>query len=200
MKKVNIVIGRFQPFTEGHYLCIQTAKKISGLNTVICMIDTAESKADKRHPFPTNMILKVYDGLFSNDSLIEDVVTVKSANIVLIGEELRKRGYEIGSWSCGTDRYADYSRMAERYHDKAGLSDDFRCIEIPRTDEDVSATKARNCLLSDDFRGFIDLMPKSMMFDENDYELMRSQINKVYKVDEMFRRVVKLERFFRFSI
>ena len=164
------------------------------------MIDTPESKVDERRPFTTDLLLDVYEDLFSSDSLIEDVVCVKSANIVLISQELMKRGYQIGSWSCGTDRYSDYKRMSDRYHDKAALSDDFECIEIPRSDEDVSATKARNCLLSDDFRGFIDLKPKSMMFDESDYELMRSQINKVYKVDEMFRRVVKLERFFRFSI
>ena len=40
MKKVNIVVGRFQPFTAGHYACITTAKKLRNLPTVICIINT----------------------------------------------------------------------------------------------------------------------------------------------------------------
>ena len=38
MKKVNICLGRFQPYTLGHYKMIEYGFKENGLSTVILMI------------------------------------------------------------------------------------------------------------------------------------------------------------------
>ena len=181
---VNIVVGRFQPFTAGHYVCVETAKKLKGLTTVICMINTPESKVDKRHPFTTDLLLYLYNELFSNDPYIEKVVPVKNADIVAIGEELRRYGYEIAAWTCGTDRYDTYSSMASKYHDKAGLTDDFEVIEVKRTDEDISATKARGYLLSDDKQAFFSMMPKSVKPSNEFFYSLKEQIDKVYNTPE----------------
>ena len=210
MKRVNIVVGRFQPFTAGHYVCVETAKKLKGLPTVICMINTPESKVDKRHPFTTDLLLYLYNELFSSDPYIEKVVPVKNADIVAIGEELRRYGYEIAAWTCGTDRYATYSAMASKYHDKAGLTDDFEVIEVKRTDEDISATKARSYLLSDDKQAFFSMMPKSVKPSNEFFYSLKEQIDKVYsapdpepkktrrrKLSEQYsleRRVARLEK------
>lgn len=208
MKKVNICIGRFQPFTAGHYKCVEEAWKKKHLPTVICMINVPESKVDQRHPFPSTMLADVYSDLFSNDSKVADLIPVKSANIVAIADELRKNGYEIGSWTCGTDRLADYTKMSSKYHDQAGLADDFEMIEVPRTDEDISATKARNCLLNDDREGFDKMIPDGSVFDTDTlYQTLKDQIDKVYNVSERFnrlsrrlmleRRIRRLERLIR---
>ena len=184
MKRVNIVVGRFQPFTAGHYVCVETAKKLKGLPTVICMINTPESKVDKRHPFTTDLLLYLYNELFSNDPYIEKVVPVKNADIVAIGEELRRYGYEIAAWTCGTDRYDTYSAMANKYHDKAGLTDDFEVIEVKRTDEDISATKARSYLLADDKQAFFSMMPRSVKPSNEFFYSLKEQIDKVYNAPE----------------
>ena len=184
MKSVNIVVGRFQPFTAGHYVCVETAKKLKGLQTVICMINTPESKVDKRHPFTTDLLLYLYNELFSNDPYIEKVVPVKNADIVAIGEELRRYGYEIAAWTCGTDRYDTYSSMASKYHDKAGLTDDFEVIEVKRTDEDISATKARSYLLADDKQAFFSMMPRSVKPSNEFFYSLKEQIDKVYNAPE----------------
>ena len=184
MKRVNIVVGRFQPFTAGHYVCVETAKKLKGLQTVICMINTPESKVDKRHPFTTDLLLYLYNELFSNDPHIEKVVPVKNADIVAIGEELRRYGYEIAAWTCGTDRYDTYSAMASKYHDKAGLTDDFEVIEVKRTDEDISATKARGYLLADDKQAFFSMMPRSVKPSNEFFYSLKEQIDKVYNAPE----------------
>ena len=210
MKRVNIVVGRFQPFTAGHYVCVEIAKKLKGLPTVICMINTPESKVDKRHPFTTDLLLYLYNELFSSDPYIEKVVPVKNADIVAIGEELRRYGYEIAAWTCGTDRYATYSAMASKYHDKACLTDDFEVIEVKRTDEDISATKARNYLLADDKQAFFSMMPKSVKPSNEFFYSLKEQIDKVYstpdpepkktrrrKLSEQYsleRRVARLEK------
>jgi nicotinamide mononucleotide adenylyltransferase len=199
MKKVNICIGRFQPFTAGHYKCVEAAWKQKHLPTVICMIETAEAKVDKRHPFPSKLLIDLYNELFSNDNRIADVITVKNADIVANSKILAKNGYQIASWTCGTDRYPVYSSMAEKYHEQAGLSDDFQMIEVPRTDEDISATKARGCLIRNDKSGFLSLVP-AMPKSKADYlfDTLYTQIKKVY-VDEQHNRllqyrVAKLER------
>lgn len=155
MKQVNIIIGRFQPITMGHIKCAEQAKSKTRCKTVLCMIDTPDNKVDARHPFPSSALLPLYNDLFKGKGLIEDVVLVKNANIVAVGEELYKRGYEIRSWTCGTDRVSSYSRMASKYSEEAHLAANFELIEVKRTDDDVSATMARNALLNDDRTTFM---------------------------------------------
>lgn len=151
--KVNILVGRFQPLTRGHLKCIDSAS----LPTVICMIDTPETKVDPRHPFPSSVLLPMYKELLSKNKMVKDIILVKNANIVTIGAELASKGYVIGSWSCGTDRYKSYKDMSDRYHEQAGLADDFEVIEIKRTDEDVSATQCREAIKKRDKAKFITL-------------------------------------------
>ena len=191
MKKVNIMIGRFQPFTEGHYKCVEAAKNKNNLKTVICMINVTEDKVDKKHPFPSSMLIKLYSKFFNSDNNITDVVLVNSANIVSIGKLLNSLGYQPASLTCGTDRYADYSKMAERYHDQAMLSDDFEVIEIARSDEDISATKARNCLLDNDFDGFRALMPNGISDLDQLFSSLKDQIEKVKNIPEVTKKRTK---------
>ena len=182
MKKVNIMIGRFQPFTKGHYKCIETAAKQKGIPTVIAMIDTPENKVDEKHPFPSSLTLPLYKKLFEKDKNIEDIILVKSADIVKISEELKKKNLQIASWTCGSDRIDTYTRMSSKYHDRANLSDDFEMMEIFRTAEDISATKVRQTLLNNDKKEFIKLTPRiplSMSMKNDYYETLRTQINSV---------------------
>ena len=210
MERVNIFVGRFQPFTAGHYKCVLQAKKDTGLPTVICMINVSAAKVDKKHPFTTTMLVDVYSDLFQNDPNIVDVVPVSSANIVAIGEELKKRGYEIAAWTCGTDRFETYDRMSKNYHDQAGLSDDFQLVEVKRdesSDENISATKVRTCLLNNDRAGFDRMTPKGPNKDSL-FDTLKAQIDRVYGVTtERYRRfnrrptleerVARLERILR---
>jgi hypothetical protein len=211
MEKVNIVIGRFQPFTTGHYSCAVAAMRKRGLRTVVCMINVPESKVDERHPFPSDMLISLYNNLFTNDPYIAEVVTVPSADIVKVGEILRDHNYKIAAWTCGTDRYPEYSAKAARYHDRAGLTDDFEVIEVQRDPEkDVSATKVRNCLLNDDKDGCLSMIPPGSESDSDIlYETLKRQIYKVYgKVERYSRyrrmqptleeRVTQLERMLRY--
>ena len=188
MQKVNIMIGRFQPFTAGHYKCVETAKNKKNLKTVICMINVTEDKVDKKHPFTSDMLIQLYSKFFNSDSNIADVVLVKSADIISIGKALNSLGYQPASWTCGTDRFDSYSKLAERYHDQAMLSDDFEVIEIARSDEDISATKARNCLLDNDFDGFKSLMPNGISDLDQLFSSLKNQIEKVKNMPEVTKK------------
>ena len=122
MKEVNITIGRFQPFTKGHLACIESVYNELGLPTVICMIGVDDSKVDEKHPFPSSMLLPMYKDVFEKNKMVADIILVKNANIVEIGETLYKRGYQIKSWSCGTDRIASYEKMATKYGTSSFIS------------------------------------------------------------------------------
>lgn len=192
MQRVNIVVGRFQPFTKGHYSCVSAAKRVNGLPTIICMINVPEDKVDKRHPFPSDMLINLYGSLFKNDNDIAGVVPVQSADIVKIGQTLRELGFEIASWTCGTDRYLDYSEKAAKYHDRAGLTDDFEVIKVSRDlEKDVSATKVRNCLLNDDIDGFMSMIPDGPNKDKL-YNDLKAQIDSVFKFEGIKRYINKL--------
>jgi nicotinamide mononucleotide adenylyltransferase len=171
----NIVIGRFQPLTDGHMKCIEAAWKQLGIGTVICLVDTPENKVDSRHPFSTNILLPIYNELKNTFKYINDIVVVKNADIVKIGEAVNNK-YEIKSWTCGTDRIDSYTTMSTKYKEQAGLAEDFRMIEVPRTDDDISATRVRKALLDGDIKTFNRLTP---------YNTLRSYIkepNKVYNI------------------
>ena len=172
---VNIVIGRFQPFTDGHMKCVDAAWKQLRIPTVICLIDTPKEKVDKRHPFSTDLLLPIYNDL-SSTYHIAGVVVVKNADIVKNSEILRDAGYEIKSWTCGTDRIDSYTSMTEKYKEQAELPGDFQMIEVKRSDEDISATRVRKALIDGDIRTFNALTP---------YETLKSSLrepNKIYNI------------------
>lgn len=184
MKRINIMIGRFQPFTKGHYKCVEEARKVKDVPTVICMIETKDNKTDEKHPFPSSMLLPIYRYMFKNDPNIEDIILVPSADIVKISDQLKD--YEIVSWTCGTDRIDDYKKFTDKYHDQAHLSDDFEMIEIKRTGEDISATKVRQALLDDDKAAFLKMTPAvhlSTRLRYNIYDILREWILTAYKKD-----------------
>lgn len=209
MKRVNIFVGRFQPFTAGHYKCVLEAKRKTGLPTVICMINVSEAKVDKKHPFTTEMLVDLYNDLFTGNKNIAGVVPVINADIVKIGGILKGMGYEIASWTCGTDRYDSYSTMADKYHDRAGLSDDFQMIEVKRDEsspDNISATMVRNSLLNNNRAEFDRLTPVGANKDAL-FSALKSQIYKVYGIQERYKqlsrrptleeRVARLERMIR---
>lgn len=179
----NIIIGRFQPFTDGHMKCIEAAYKQLKIGTVICLIDTPDNKVDLRHPFSTSILLPIYNDLKNSYKSINDIVIVKNADIVKIGELLNDK-YEIKSWTCGTDRIDSYTKMSERYKEQAGLSDDFQMIEVKRSDEDISATRVRQALINGDIKTFERLTPyntlKSYLKEPNKtYNILRNEILKL---------------------
>lgn len=182
-QRVNITIGRFQPLTYGHMKCVDAAWQEEHLPTVMIIIDTPENKIDKKHPFPTDMLLPIYQDVFKTDRKVVDIIRHTNANIVEIGELLDKAGYEIAAWSCGTDRIDSYQKMSDKYHDDAHLADDFKMIEIKRTAEDISATKARKALLDNDLNTWKRITPlynlKDKLQGNKIYNELRNQILKV---------------------
>lgn len=159
-EQVNMIVGRFQPFTLGHAACAQYAADTKHVKSVLCVIDT--KKADDKHPFITDDMFDYFDKIVMYDKNIVGWVRVTNADIVKNTEKLRARGYEPVSWSCGTDRYDKYKRelVIPKYLNMAGLPEDFELLEIKRGDEDISATKVREALKTGDIKTYQAMTPK----------------------------------------
>ena len=72
--------------------------------------------------------------------------------------------YEPMMWGYGTDRKKAYGAMINKqsYRDDLGVDPSFKGYEIPRTGENISASKVRNALKIDDEKSFKKMTPKSI--------------------------------------
>ena len=185
MKKVNICLGRFMPFTKGHYKMIEYGLKHNGLPTVIFMI--SNKKMDKKHPFSDELIQKEMDMLKKSLKGIENTVYVSSADIVKLGQWCYENNYEAQLWITGSDRLAAYKRQAEnpKYQDLGHFPSSFTTLEVPRTDEDISATKVREAIMNDDLDTFKKMMPEGTekLFDDFKEALSQVKECKVSLID-----------------
>lgn len=191
MNKCNILIGRFQPMTKGgHLKCAEQAMKETGNPTMFLMIETKEQKLDQKHPFPSSMLLPIYKDALKNNKNVAGITLVKNANIIDLAEACRAEGFEPVSWTCGTDRYDSYKKMAERYAKDAGLADDFQVIEIKRGDEDSSATKLLEYLRSGNEKAFEkDFIPYHNV--RHVFNMLRTQLRTVKEtLTERLNRMV----------
>lgn len=183
-KRVNIMVGRFQPFTKGHLKCIETVWRQTGTKTVLVMIDTPTSKINESHPFSSELLLPICEELFKHYNFIEKIILAKNANIVDINETLNSLGYEICSWVCGSDRYDSYKSMVDRYGEQINLPEDFKLIEIKRGTQDISATQVREALINKDYLTFTKLMPfmpLSFVIKYPLFDILSKEILKTYK-------------------
>lgn len=185
MKKVNICLGRFMPFTKGHYKMIEYGLKHNGLPTVIFMI--SNKKMDNKHPFSDELIQKEMDMLKKSLKGIENTVYVSSADIVKLGQWCYENNYEPQLWITGSDRLAAYKRQAEnpKYQDLGHFPSSFTTLEVPRTNEDISATKVREAIMNDDLDTYKKMMPEGTEKLFDDFKEALSQIKecKVSLVD-----------------
>lgn len=185
MKKVNICLGRFMPFTKGHYKMIEYGLKHNGLPTVIFMI--SNKKMDKKHPFSDELIQKEMDMLKKSLKGIENTVYVSSADIVKLGKWCYENNYEPQLWITGSDRLAAYKRQAEnpKYQDLGHFPSSFTTLEVPRTDEDISATKVREAIMNNDLDAFKKMMPEGTekLFDDFKEALSHIKECKISLVD-----------------
>lgn len=174
MRRVNVMVGRFQPLTNGHLKCIEEAWNMLGVPTVICMVNTKDEKVDERKPFPSSLLKPMYEESVKTEHIVS-IELVINADIVKIGTMLKEKGIEICSWTCGTDRYDSYSKMAEKYHDQAYLSEDFKMIEVQRSDDDISATIVRDSIYKNNLETFLKMTP----FDKSEFNILRNQLLNV---------------------
>lgn len=183
-KKVNIVVGRFQPFTKGHKKIVKLMHRENGLPTIIFYIEN--NRKDDKHPFSDDTVKETIKQSLHSD-LLADCFSVKSADIVRIGKILYEHNYEAALFGCGSDRENAYKKQIEneKYRNAGYFTENFKLFSIKRNNKSnnvdgVSATKARDVIKANDYSRFC-----SMMAIENNAKLralfnkMKEEINSV---------------------
>lgn len=178
-KKVNMFVGRFQPFTLGHTKVLENLYEQNGLNTVVVLVKSKTKKKDdaQRRPFTTETQMQLLE-MAKADQKIEDVIVVETAGIDKIFNQLRPK-YEPVLWGSGTDRMKGYGYQVDnaKYREQLNVLEEFSLFEIQRDEENVSATKVREAIINENEEEFKQLTPPSIhsMFYELQLELNNVQ-------------------------
>lgn len=125
MIEVPVLIGRFQPFTLGHLKAYEYARQATGMPPVIALVVRTRGTRDASSPFSLLLREEVILATIPDAK----IVWVRSLHPDHVREVIPQPIYVIGS-----DRAEAVSAMGVKY------------VEVPRTDEDISATKFRTLL------------------------------------------------------
>lgn len=189
MKNVNIMVGRFQPFTLGHLKCLNAIRESTGVPTLLCVIPGI---GDKTHPFTGSVQNKMYRKLSAAyPELIAGVKYVKNAFIESWVDTAKDLGFKPVSWTCGTDRFASYENMVRKYGEEYGLDPDFKVVRLDRDDDNISATSVRECLKNDDREKFMTQMPECLwgMYNKMRYAVSGKPVTICQKLSGFFHLI-----------
>lgn len=158
--KVGLMIGRFQPLTLAHSMIIEQISKEND-RAIIFVIKSNNDKSPFNESLQEEMINSI-----KPDNV--EIVRLKSGFFVDYVNTLSESEFTL---YCGTDRVDGYKKMSSYMS-----SDKYLTIkEIPRTDDDISATMVRESLKSDDFEKFKTLTDKRI---HNMYATLKDVINE----------------------
>lgn len=158
MKKINIILGKFQPWTRAHQQIIEDLYKQN--NCKVLIIQTQIKNKDEKHPFNCETIRDEIRGL-KNKKPIYDIWTHTGGDFGPLFQKLFDNNLIVKLWGCGTDRVEAYLKFIKNvnYQARFHIPEDLEIYEIKRTDQDISATKLREAIKNNDFETFSKMMP-----------------------------------------
>ena len=190
-EKVNIFVGRFQPFTLGHVKVLETLYKQNGFPVIVFLVKAKTVKKEDavKRPYDVETQIEMFNNVQREYKFLKQVIVVPSAAIDVMFNQLRPN-YEPVLWGTGTDRMKAYGYMVnnDKYRDELGVLPEFGLYEIQRGDDDISATKVRQALLDDNVKEFNKMTPNSLhsMFNDLKQKLETSIANESIVHEEEF--------------
>ena len=171
LKKVNLLIGRFQPFHNGHLKMAKLLKEKNGLPSVAVVVYPGHNKSNKS-PFNEDTINKYMSGVVRDEKEIADYIIVQRGLIGSAIVKLLQKGYKPELIGAGEDRMNDYTKQIE-YVKKSDIGDQMQDLKLVQTPRTTSATKVREEIKNGDYAGFKRLVPKAV---ENLYDLLKAEM------------------------
>jgi len=175
---VNMFVGRFQPFTLGHAKVLEAIHKENGFPVVVFLVKSKNPKVKKgdefRKPYDTDTQIEMFNQVKKQYKFLKEILIVPTGGIDTMFNEMRPK-YEPVLWGTGTDRMKGYGYQVnnDSYRDQLNARADFGLFEIPRTDDNISATQVRNALLDGDEKTFKKMTPKSI---HKMYDVLKSKL------------------------
>jgi len=160
LQKVNLIIGRFQPFHNGHLKMAKFLQEKNGLPSIIAAIHPGHNKSGNS-PFPETLVSKYLESVVKeNPGLILGYFISSRSLLGPAYGKSKELGFLPQLIGAGEDRIESYKKQ-EDYLKKAGgdFPDEVQVVETPRSG---SATKVRELLSAEDFVPFKKLVPQSI--------------------------------------
>jgi hypothetical protein len=149
-KKVNVVIGRFQPFTNGH---LEMSKEMLKNNNLPCIYIYVRSKSGKNSHLNENITDTMMKSIVNKYSHIEDAFSMTASFIPVVIMELQRRGYEPINIGAGPDRFQVYQDMVKKMT-KIEVDENFSIYPFKKRISNISGTQVRNFIIENDYDNF----------------------------------------------
>ena len=194
LKDVNLIVGRFQPFHNGHLKMAKHMKEKNNLPCIIAVIHPGHNKSGKS-PFHQDLVSKYMESISKqNPELIEGFYMVPRGLLGVLYGKAKELGFKIKAVAAGDDRMEDYKKQVD-YLKKAGgdFPEDVQVIETPRV---TSGTEVRKAIENEDFLTFKKLVPPGVSALYN--QLLSAMTGKAIQESESIKLsesdIAKIER------
>ena len=172
LKDVNLIVGRFQPFHNGHLKMAKFLKEKNGNPAVAVVVYPGNNKSGKS-PFSEDTIKKYMEGVVRDEKEIVDYIIVQRGLIGSAIVKLLDKGYKTKLVGAGEDRMNDYTKQIE-YVKKSDIGDQMQDLKLVETPRVTSATKVREAIADDDYQEVKRLVPKGVSVL---YNTLKSEVN-----------------------
>ena len=169
-----LVIGRFQPFTNGHLKMINELYQKTQSNVIIGIVEGKKSSQDKvKNPLDYGQRAQLITQALKETNIPFIVMKFENGYLPSIIETINNNVNKVNKiyMACGSDRFPTYTRLLDKA--KEEIEDlDYELVEIKRTGEDISATKIRNAIKTGDYDYYSKNVPEGIA-DENTFEKLK---------------------------
>ena len=178
LKDVNLLVGRFQPFHNGHLKMAKFLKEKNNFPSVAVIVYPGHNKSGKS-PFKEDTIKKYMDGIVRDESEIADYIIVQRGLIGSAIVKLLEKGYKPHLIGAGEDRIDDYTKQLE-YVKKSEIGEEMKDLKLIKTPRVTSATKVREAIADDDYQEVKRLVPKgvSVLYNTLKSEVSGTGVNE----------------------
>ena len=160
LEPVNLLVGRFQPFHNGHMKMVDQLYKENDLSSIIAVVHPGHNNSGKS-PYDEKLISRYMEGIVrDNPGKISGYFVVNRGLLGPIYGKAKEYGFLPKAIAAGDDRIEDYNKQAE-YLKKAG-GDFPEDIKIIQTKRSSSGSEVRKKIESEDYTGFKKLVPQAV--------------------------------------
>ena len=157
IQKVNLIIGRFQPFHNGHMKMIDTLMDKNGLPSIVAVVHPGNNKSDNS-PFEEELVSKYMEGLAKDSpQKVHGYFMVNRGLLGPICSKAKELGYLPVAIGSGEDRSDDYKKQFDFLKKIGGdFPESLELIETPRSH---TGSDIRGYLDNEDFLAFKKSVP-----------------------------------------
>jgi len=159
-QKVNLIVGRFQPFHNGHMKMVDVLRDKNELPSIVAVVHSGNDKSEDS-PFDLNLVSKYMESLIMEfPQRIQGYFIVNKGLLGPICSRAKELGYLPVSIGSGEDKSDDYNKQLD-FLKKIG-SDFHESMELIETPRKNSGSEIRDYLDKEDFLAFKKSVPQSI--------------------------------------